>query len=201
MSRKFYQGDGTVRGLYSASRSEPDMRQEMLATLDGVAPEIAKKQPVVLRIMRRDSNGHRIPCECVSSLTHEPDKDKFCPFCFGEGYKWDEILSKCYRVVLRSSVGLAGKEDLVQPGLMNIPLVTFYFPYDIPILVEPGHNESYDKVVELVLDTEGEAVRPYKRKMVYRIGTAIDFRSDNGKLEYWKLDCYGEKVKFLNGDC
>ena len=56
-----------------------------------------------------------------------------------------------------------------------------------------------DKVVELWTDTEGDVIRPYRRESLYRIGTPIDFRSDDGKLEYWKLDCYNEQRKFLNG--
>ena len=50
------------------------------------------------------------------------------------------------------------------------------------------------------LQNSGALVVPYKRKHLYRIGTPIDYRSDNGKLEYWKLDCFEEDRKFLNGD-
>jgi hypothetical protein len=86
---------------------------------------------------------------------------------------------------------------LLTPGNINIPFTTFYFKYNIPINLING--KSADKIVELVLDDTGSPVRPYQRKQIYRIGTAIDFRSDHGKLEYYKIDCYGEQVKFLNG--
>jgi hypothetical protein len=197
MSDRFYNNKSTVRGLYSTSRTEPDMRKELNATFDGVFPEIAKAQKIALRIMKKDDNNKLIPCACVDELTCEPDKDTFCPYCFGEGFYWEEILVDTYKVVIRSSVGLGTKEDIFAPGLINIPIVSFYFRSDIPINVVK--DICPDKVVELETDTEGNLIRPYKRQRVYRIGTAIDFRSDHGKLEYWKLDCSGEQVKFLNG--
>ncbi len=188
MSTRFY---GTNR------QTEPNMRAELEATFDGLFPEIAKAQPIVLRLARRDSDNDLIPCQCVDILTHEPDRDTFCPTCFGEGFLWDETLTDTYKVIIRSSVGLSSKEDLIKPGLTNIPLVSFFFRYNIPITFKD--DLISDKVVEILLDKAGDAVRPFQRERLYRIGTAIDFRSDNGKLEYWKLDCYGEQIKFLNG--
>jgi hypothetical protein len=63
-------------------RTEVDMRQEMINFLDGSYPEISKKQAVVLRRMRRDSNDNRIGCACVDDVSGEPDKDHFCIACF-----------------------------------------------------------------------------------------------------------------------
>jgi len=176
----------------STSSTEPSMRDELDNTFDGVFPEVAKKQQAVLRRMRRTDTGELIPCPCVDELTKEPDRDTFCPVCGGEGFLWDETWLDVYKIVIRSDVGLAGKEDLFAPGLMNVPLVLFYTRSTVDV-------SEQDKLVELVLDDEGEVVTPYERRELYRIGTAIDFRSDNGRLEYWKLDCYAEKRKFLNG--
>jgi len=173
-------------------RTEPDMRQELNNTLDGKWPEIAKKQPALLRKMRRDSYDNLIPCACVDELTHEPDRDTFCPICHGDGWIWDEVDVDIYRVILGSDVGQAIREEVIGPGLMNIPLMIFYMRSTVDITQD-------DKVVELVLTTEGIPVRPWQRKALYRISSAIDLRSDNGRLEYWKLDCYEEKHKFLNG--
>lgn len=209
-------------------RTEPDMRQEMINTLQGNYPEIAKKQTHVLRKMRTgtlevwpedDSVGDGwvehvaagthyrwkvgigndlLPCPCVDALTHEPDKDTFCPVCFGEGFVWDEFLVEGYKVVIRSSVGLSSKETLIAPGLTNLSYASFYFDYELPLNLFPKRT-SPDKIVEITTDETGKPVRPYQRDTIYRIGTAIDFRSDSGKLEYWKVDCYEEQVKFLNG--
>jgi hypothetical protein len=174
------------------------MREEMKNTIQGFYPEIAKKQQFALRKMRTDSSGALIKCACVDVLTGEPDKDEFCPVCFGELYVWDEELVDGYRRVIRSSVGLSTKESLIGPGLTNLAFVSFFFEYTLPLNIFPK-DISPDKIVELMTDTAGKPKRPFQRKTIYRIGTAIDFRADNGKLEYWKLDCYEEQVKFLNG--
>jgi len=180
------------RDLYKTRGTEPNMREELLHTLEGFFPEIPKAQTGVLRKMRRDSNGDLTYCDCVDPNTHEPDKDTFCPYCWGESYYWDEEFIEFYKVVIRSDVGLSTKEEVLGPGLLNIELISFYLPYDILVTEE-------DKIIEIKLDVKGDVIRPYKRKKLYRIGTPIDFRSDNGKLEYWKLDCYAEHRKFLNG--
>lgn len=185
MSRRFYT-------TTSGKRTEPDMRLELNNTFDGIFPEIAKAQRGLLRKMRRTSTGDMIQCDCVDILTHEPDKDHFCPQCHGDSFLWDEEWLDFYKVVLRSDVGLSSKEDLIRPGLMNIPLVSFYVRGTVDITEQ-------DKIVELVTDQEGVIIQPYRREYLYRITTALDFRSDHGKREYWKLDCYSEKRKFLNG--
>lgn len=208
--------------FYSSLRTEPDMRQEMINTLDGAYPEIAKKMPAVLRKMRRgtleywpepneiedpwiewNAIGKRyrwligtgsdlLPCPCTDKVTKEPDKDHHCPICWGEGFLWDEVFFDVYKVNIKSEVGNALLQELRTPGLITGPLVIFYTRYSEPITKE-------DKVVELVLDEEGRPVKPYFRKELYRIGNAIDLRGDHGRLEYWKLDCYAEYRKFLNG--
>ena len=174
--------------FYTNVSQEPDMRQEMNNTLDGYGPEVAKKQPAILRKMRIPKQV----CPCVDINTHEPDKDTFCPFCWGEGRYWDEIAIDVYRVIIKSDVGNAQKERVFSPGLLNEPVVIFYTRSSVDISED-------DKIVELVLDIEGDAVQPLQRKKLYRIVTPIDLRSDHGRLEYWKLDGYSEFRKFLNG--
>lgn len=198
----------------SLTGTEPNMRQEFINTMDGAFPEVAKKQTFVFRKMRIDSDGKLDQCPCVDATTVEPDKDAYCPICLGEGLLWDESLVTGYVVTLGSSVGGALKETLADPGNINLRNVSFYFRYNLDINrliwrptrkmsesrpVRYGKRYFPDKVVEIFLDADGSPTRPYRRERIYRIGTAIDFRSDNGKLEYWKLDCYEEQVRFLNG--
>ena len=171
-------------------RTEVDLRKELNNMFDGIFPEIAKKQPVILRRMRRDSNNNLTRCDCVDEVTHEPDKDTYCPFCQGDGFYWDEINMDAYKVPISGNDALA--EKLITQGLMNIPLMVFYTRSSVNI-------DEKDKIVEVELDKEGNIAEPIKRKQLYRIGSIIDYRSDNGRLEYWKISCYGEDRKFLNG--
>jgi len=174
-------------------RTEPDLRQELENTLDGVFPEIAKKQTIVLRRFRRDSVGKRTLCACVDINTKEPDKDSFCPFCQGEGYFWDETYIDAYKVQVYSGIVGANTAETVFPGgLMNVPLMVFYTRSSVVITKE-------DKIVQIQLDNEGDAAIPLKRIQLYRIGSLVDYRSDNGRLEYWKINCFAEERKFLNG--
>src|SRR5690606_24079460 len=112
-----------------------------------VFPEVAKAQTLVLRKMRTDDNGQLEQCACVDLVTKEPDKDTFCPFCFGEGYYFDELLVEGYKMIIRSSVGLASKEEQLSPGLMNIPYITFWFKYNLPLNI--FGDSSPDKIVEI----------------------------------------------------
>jgi hypothetical protein len=141
--------------------------------------------------MRRDSSNKLIPCECVDRITKEPDKDTFCSLCFGEGWMWDETLITHYKVVRGIDASNALADEAKEPGLLNAPLVVFYIRYSEEITQE-------DKVVELVLDNEGNLEEPYQRKGLYRVETLWDYRSDRGRLEYWKLYTHLEKVKHLN---
>jgi hypothetical protein len=180
-----YYGSGINTG------TEPDMRQELTNTLDGSWPEVAKGQNGLLRIMRRDANSCLIPCGCVDSVTHEPDKDRWCPVCFGEGYMWDEEFCLYYRVLQGSDTGNATVDQLTGAGLLNIPIVVFYIRYSAEITKE-------DKVVILTLNEDGSIHSPYQRKAIYRIEARWDYRSDGGKLDYYKAFTHLESVKYLN---
>ena len=84
------------------------------------------------------------------------------------------------------------KETPISPGEVNVYIVSFYTSFESTLTED-------DKIIELVLDPAGSPLIPYKREHLYHITTAIDFRSDNAKIEYWKYDCYEVKRKFLNG--
>jgi hypothetical protein len=167
------------------------MRQEFINTIEGLSPEVAKGQPGLLRKMRRNTDGSLIPCSCVHDITNEPDKDRFCPICFGEGYLWDENDIQFYRVYKESDASNIDKNNLRKPGLINQPFVVFYVRYDAEITKE-------DKLVELELEHDGTASDPMTRKRLFRIGNLWDFRADNGKLEYFKVFAHHDDVKHLN---
>ncbi len=81
---RYYSRATSGINYFGAARTEPSMRDELIHTFDGNFPEIAKAQTVLLRRMRRTS-GVLDACSCVDHLTHEPDKDRFCPICV----KWN----------------------------------------------------------------------------------------------------------------
>lgn len=178
--------------FYRVARTEPSMRDEMINTLQGKSPEMAKKMPALLRKMRRDDSGLLVPCECVDLVTHEQDKDNFCPLCHGDGHKWDEKYMDVYKVAIKSDVGNATKERSFDAGMLNISVTDFYTDYAEPVTED-------DKVVELVLDLEGRVIKPAKRLKLHRIVSVIDYRADNGRVEYLKIGCFEENYKFLNG--
>lgn len=173
-------------------RTEPDMRTEMEHFLDGAYPEIAKKQKALLRKMRRDSSNNLIPCVCVDSNTGEPDKDTFCPLCFSEGSYWNEEWIDVYKIILRSDVGNAFRENLLPATVQNIPIVLFFARYSEEITED-------DRIITMKLNIDGTVYKPYTREAVYRIGSLFDMRSDNGRLEFWKIATFKEERKFLNG--
>lgn len=171
--------------LYSSGRKEISLRDEFEATFDGTVLEISKKQPALIRRMRLDSNGKKIPCACVDPTTKEPEKDRLCPICLAEGFLWDEVDTDMYKVLL------SPKEVQMPAGLSNTPLVVFYMRYSTNI-------SKHDKIVELVLDIEGSPVQPRQRQSVFRIQHIETFRLDEARVEYLKLYTYKEDVKHLN---
>tara|TARA_Y100000310_G_scaffold334500_1_gene414434 strand:+ start:302 stop:829 length:528 start_codon:yes stop_codon:yes gene_type:complete len=171
----------STRALYPTSGStEPDIRKEFKNTMDGGYPEISKAQKALFRKMRRNASNELTKCPCVDSVTDEPDIDIFCPVCHGEGYLWDESYIEVYKIDQRNEL------------IYKAPIMVFYCRSSIDITEK-------DRIIELVLDEEGKLTEPVKRKARFKIKQAIDFRSDNGRLEYWKLDCYEKAYKFLNG--
>lgn len=175
---------------YIARRTEPDMELEFNNMFDGVFPEISKKQTAVLRTMRTPLTNN--VCDCVDSTTKEPDRDHFCPYCFGEGHYWDETFIDVYKEVIKSDVGNALIDRSIGPGDIGPSVVRFFLRSSVNVT-------KYDRIVELVLDDDGDPVSPYSRKAVYGIGSVIEFRSDNAKLDYVKVVCYQIDQKFLNG--
>jgi hypothetical protein len=164
----------------STGGCEVDLRDEFFRTLYGDGCEIPKGQKGFLRRMRKDENGRLIPCACVDSLTHEPDLDSLCPYCLGEGYFWDEELITFYKVIIGTGQGLANKIRKLIPGELNIPFVFWYVEYNV-------NPTKEDRLIEVELDLEGNVIIPVNRIGTYRLETVEAFRSDHGRVEYFRL--------------
>ena len=100
--------------------------------------------------------------------------------CWGEGYLWDEEWITCYKMLVSSQEGMVRKDSPNKPGISNTPFVFFYLEYSVM-------PTRYDKIVEVKLDAAGDISLPYIREATYPIATSEDFRSDNGRIEYWRV--------------
>jgi hypothetical protein len=172
----------------SSSGKEIDLRDEFNEFLFGSPTEIAKGRPGILRRMRRNDDGDLVVCLCVDEKTGEPDRDTICPYCWGEGYLWDEEWVTYYKMLVSSHEGLVRKDQPHKPGVSNIPFVFFYLEYDVT-------PSRFDKIVEVSLNTAGGISLPYTREAIYPIATSEAFRSDNGRIEYWRVAVVLDSVK------
>jgi len=160
--------------------NEIDLREEFRRLLYGFGQELPKGQKGILRRMRIDDDGNKIQCSCVDELTHEPDKDFACPYCLGEGYYWDEEWITYYKTLVSSNEGLVRKNQLEKGGITNIPFAFFYLEYQVSPTV-------YDRIIEVERELSGDPNTPYVRSALFGISTAQSFRSDQGRIEYWRL--------------
>jgi len=195
MGTELYPQSSTVSSFNSsglwpvlAGNKELDLRKEFHEFLFGSATEVPKGQVGILRRMRKDDNGNLIPCACVDKKTGEPDLDTFCPYCHGEGYIYDEEWIAYYRVLVSSQEGMVRKNQAHRAGMSNIPFVFFYLEYN----VEPSR---VDKIVEVSRDVDGGVLLPYTEEAIYPIATLEPFRSDSGRIEYWRLASVLSSVK------
>jgi hypothetical protein len=171
-----------LRDLKGTGISEIDLRKEFDNIVFGGPTSLAHGRQLLLRKMRRDANNELLVCTCTSSFTGEPDTERSCPFCFGEGFYWDEIWATGYGVYVGADGGNANRVRGLKPGSVRADYRIFYMRYDTSI--------SYrDKIIDLKLDTEGGAVVPYARESIYKPQTINRYRSDNGRVEYIAAYC------------
>ena len=196
MTRKrddFYSKGITSDNVYTGSvgGSEINIREEMIKTMDGFGPEISKAQYGLIRRARRDEWGQPVPCPCRDQTTGEPDKDRWCPICLGMGWMNDEVLVQFYRTVAGLDTSKSLRDKPTQPGLINIPIIVFYIRYDSLVT-------RLDQIVQLELDNSGQPIQPMRRIAIFTIGTVWDYRSDLGKLEYWKVFAHENTYRYIN---
>jgi len=170
--------------------TEIDLRSEFGNTVNGKCPEISKFRPGLIRRFRRDADDNRIQCSCVSPVTGEPDRERRCITCLGEGYTWDETPVTFYNAEVNTESQRSDRESLRKPGVMNTPLKAFW-------LQSKENLTKDDKLVVLVLDKEGKLVLPQKRQELYTISTLLELRLDNGRLEFLKVNGYEDNNKHL----
>lgn len=171
MSRKFIKNKG----------SEINLRSHFDKLLYG--PGIKHSYLVGIRHMKKSLSGELTKCSCVNKLTHEAYFD--CSFCKGEGYLWDEKIYRTFSSFVGADGGKANRTRRISPGEIRTDYKIFYFRYDTKL--------SYkDKIIEFGLDEEGVIKNPVVRETIYTIETIQDYRSDNGRIEYYAVYCREE---------
>jgi len=169
----------SVRDSYG--QSEIDLRKEFDELIFGGGGSIPHGRLFLIRKVRRDSDTNDpIKCVCVDDNTREADFS--CPYCLGEGYYWDETWITGYVSFVGADGGLANRARFLTPGVIRADTKVFYFRYDTVVTY-------YDKIVEVRLDVEGEAVVPYVREAIYKPQTINLYRSDRGRAEYLTVYC------------
>ena len=169
--------------VFTASSSEIDLRQWFDNLIYGTSGGTAHGHWLLIRHMRHSSNGAKIACSCLNALTNEASPT--CPYCYAEGYLWDERWYLGYSAPVGPQGGLANKDRFPPPGVIKADYKAFYFRYDTAI-------KYGDKIVEVLLDMEGRIVVPYIRTNIHKPQTIAEYRSDNGRIEYFGIYCREE---------
>jgi hypothetical protein len=168
--------------LYPNVRTEIDLRDELAQTINGSDYEISKGQLYILRRMRRvPDTDALIPCSCFNPQTKEGSSDVFCPYCHGEGHLWDEEWFNGIRI--RNRRAMVGKNDSIDQaiaGYLYPELAYIYTAYDLC-------PTTHDRVIMAQMDVEGYTQWPVKIAHYYYIEKPDHKRSDEGRLEYWRL--------------
>lgn len=166
---------------YAHNRKEIDIRDEFARTLWGDLCEIGKAQFLILRRMRRNQDDTLQPCTCMSKLTREGNKDKFCAYCQGEGYLWDEEWMPSI-VIQPSGIARLRTEIVIleEPGLLHPDRRIIFVPYDIRPTVD-------DRILKPLINVEGDIVLPLRIMSYLWIHFVTPIRSDEGRIEFWRI--------------
>lgn len=176
--------DSSLNIYGNTSASEIDLRKEFEDFLMGRGVEKGKAQHVVLRKFRKENNS-LIKCSCVDPKTQEPDVDVLCPYCWGEKYLFDDLFKLAYKT---NAYEYMDTEKNKRPGVHVISISLFYFQHSI----EPTRD---DKIIELMFNVDGTIKTPYEMKIKHNIHMAEAYRSDQGRVEFWRCMCFSEIYK------
>ena len=170
-------------------RLELDLRKELNNFMFGSSDEIAKGGLFILRrmdtkpgIVYANSEDDLIPCDCKDTPENEPEKDYKCDKCDGEGYLSKDIIVSGYKT---NRFEYNDIEKYKEWGKHTIPMSFFYIEYFSPIT-------RFDKILEPVIDLEGQIVTPVEILQSHNIHMAERYRGDNSRTEYWRLACQGQ---------
>lgn len=157
---------------YPKTSEELDLREEFRKTLYGSFDEVPKGRVALFRKMRRDSNRNLLRCPCRDPLTDEPDRDRFCPVCWGHGWYWDEK----YITYFANEDSYKIEEATNKEYVSNL----IYVEYNTEVTDE-------DYIISVRTDFDGNVIIPVERLTFYKIYDARHYKSDKGRTEYIML--------------
>lgn len=144
--------------------------------------------PCVIRRVRRNDDGYPTRCTCAEASSNHQGNPS-CQYCLGEGYLWDEEWALTFSMFVGPDGGKANRYVRMQPGNIKTDYLLFFLRYDLGIKYD-------DKIIEVVLDEEGEVVLnnsgTFIRETIYKPETIVKYRSDNGRIEYLAIYCREE---------
>lgn len=174
-------------GASNSSAVELDLRVELNRTFFGANDELAKGRFFILRKMRRIDGvvtpvkpSELLSCSCRDNISHEADKDYECGICDGEGYLFDDIVVAGYRA---DRFGYQDVQERMQQSIQSYNTPFIYIEHERDI-------SKFDFIIDPVLDSEGNIIHPIRERERYNIHYAEAFRSDSGRIEYWRLSCF-----------
>lgn len=183
--RSLFGSTGKTSRLYPASTldracHELDLRAEFDDLVFGSDGCIRHGQLLAVRHMRRTADGKRIACACKDKFSGECEPS--CSYCYGESWLWDEQWYMGRVQYLGSDGGLGNRYRFSPGGEVRADTKIFYLRYDVPL-------KYGDKIIEMLLDEEGDPVVPYVREAIYKPQTIDRLRSDHGRIEFIAAYC------------
>ena len=166
-------------------KSELNLRQQMRILLAGNEYYPRRGHWVLFRRM-----DHKQRCNCWNQVDtgdkkyindnskyNEPKLD--CPICHGEGWVYQDEPVLMRRRLVTPPVGLADGQNMTPIGFMTVNYIVYYMEYYI-------NPKKDDKIIEVVLDDNGNPVKPFKFRELYKIAVAEPLRDEGGRIEYWR---------------
>lgn len=174
-------------GLWSGG-SDIDIRNEIITLLNGTNLDFGRGKWVILRRLLRDGNDRLIDCmQCKKKGYHVAQSNSVCDRCFGVGFIWKEEWFKTFQWTGTRNSGGRSHEDA---GTLDYETNIFYFSKD----AKPRNG---DRIIEVILDDEGNVPTPYIRKNSWYITLVTDHILDHGRLEYFRVLANDETVKYF----
>jgi len=178
--------------LYGKNYAEISMRDELHIIFHGNNYEPPRARWGLFRQVKRDKDLHPVICpHCRKIGVQDHSKNHICQYCLGVGYLWEESWIKFYQWPGRGAASSSGgKKKYIDYGVLETNSHVIY--------LEIGFQPTVlDKLIQILLDDEGEPIKPIQRSHMYDIRAVDHYRLDNARTEYYRLLCNRQTVGFI----